>query len=693
MKLPLKTLVTSLVTALLVTALPVTALPAQENLEMGKMWTLENPPLAYLEKEYGFKPDQKWLNSLRLASIQFGGGCSSSFVSPKGLILTNHHCARGAIANEGEDWDKNGFYAKSVKEEVRLYSVKTPERKIPLTVKQLLSTQDVTDKMNEGIEDGDDDATIDKTRTANEARLIAEATKGKTGIRVQVVKLFQGAVFQLYTYKIWSDIRLVCSPHLQTAFFGGDPDNFTYPRYCLDFTFCRAYEDDKPADTSKHYFKWSKTGAKENELVFTTGNPGSTGRLLTKAQLEYTRDAHHPLILGMLDAEVEVIGKFAKKDPEYEKKRRTFFFGRQNAQKAYRGYQSGVLDTKLMAQKTAAEAEFRKKVNEDDSLRAKYATAWDKLAEVAVQMKELEAQLRLAKDYNSPILSRAMRIVAALDPSTEKPDMARAAALQPLGPKDRAADELFAAHLERARKWLGANDPFVLEIIGELPAAEAVKRLNKSKVADDEFVAEILDGGREKLEISNDIALRVARIVVPNRRKNVAKWRKLQAQKNVHGARIGQALFEVYGNKVSPDATLTLRFSDGIVKGFPFNGTIAPHETTFYGLYGRNAAFDDKSPFNLPKIWLDRRDKIDLAKPVNFVATNDIIGGNSGSPVVNKDLEVVGLIFDGNIEMLPNKFLYKDDVPRSVSVHVVGIMEALKKVYDAERIAAELEGN
>ncbi|MHC4851539.1 MAG: S46 family peptidase [Planctomycetota bacterium] len=678
MKLPHKMLILATLLA--------TALPAQKDLEMGKMWTLENPPLAYLEKEYGFKPDRKWLNSLQLASIRFGSGCSSSFVSPKGLILTNHHCVRGNIAKVQADaeWDKNGFYATSLTDEVKLPG---------LNVQQLLSTEDVTAKLNEGIEEGDDDAAIDRQRRQNQAKLIAKTTAGREGIQAEVVKLYQGAVFQLYTYKIYRDVRLVCSPHLQTAFFGGDPDNFTYPRYCLDFAFCRAYENDKPADTSKHYFKWSKTGAKEGELVFTTGCPGSTGRLLTKAQLEYTRDAFHPLVLGMLDAEVDVIGKHAKADPEYEKKQRTRFFGRQNAQKAYRGYQSGLLDKQLMAQKTAAEAEFRKKVNDDEKLKAKYAPAWDKLAEVAAEMKELYPKLRLQSDYNAPILARAMNIVAALDPETRNPDRAREAALRPLRPKDRTADELFAAHLERARKWLGVNDPYVQAVMGELPAAEAVNRLNKSKVADDEFVAKLLDGGREMLDASTDVALKTARVMLPARRKNVARWRELQAQQNVQGTLIGQALFEVYGNKVSPDATFTLRFSDGVVKGFPFNGTIAPHETTFYGLYGRNCAFNDKPPFNLPKIWMDKKDKIDLSKPVNFVATNDIIGGNSGSPVVNKDLEVVGLIFDGNIEMLPNKFLYTDDVPRSVSVHVVGIMEALKRIYEAERVVAELEGN
>ena len=364
----------------------------------------------------------------------------------------------------------------------------------------------------------------------------------------------------------------------------------------------------------------------------------------------------------------------------------------QNSQKALHGYYSGLVDKALMEQKVAAEAEFRKRVDEDERLQAKYADAWTKLEDIAREQNELQPKLDLQRDYNSPILARALNIVAALDPDSANPEAPRKAALEPLPKKRRYADDLFAAHLERGRKWLGVNDPFVKVVIAELPGVEAVKRMNKSGVVNDDFVRKVLDAGLEKLDSWDDIALRTARVLRPLRRANLDKNSEFQAKIRVQGTRIGQALFEVYGSKVSPDATFTLRFSDGVVKGFPYNGTIAPHETTFYGLFGRNCAFDNKWPFNLPQIWSDRRDKIDLAKPVNFVATNDIIGGNSGSPVVNKDLEVVGLIFDGNIEMLPNNFVYKDDVPRSVSVHVVGIMEALKKVYDAERVVAELEG-
>ena len=240
---------------------------AQENLELGKMWLTEEPPLAYLQEEYGFAPDAAWFEHLRLASIRFGSGCSSSFVSPQGLIMTNHHCVRGQIAEvQGEnDWVADGFYARALEDEV----------KIPgLTVQQVVDIRDVTDAVNAGVADSDDDATRTEKRAANMGRIVAEATA--PGMQPQVVTLFQGARFHLYTYKIWDDIRLVCAPHLQTAHFGGDYDNFTFPRWCLDFSFVRAYVDGKPADTSSHYFRWSTAGVREGELVFVTGNPGTS---------------------------------------------------------------------------------------------------------------------------------------------------------------------------------------------------------------------------------------------------------------------------------------------------------------------------------------------------------------------------------------------------------------------------------
>ena len=678
---------------ILLALVPAAGVRAQSGLEMGKMWTFENPPLAYLEKEYGFKADQKWLNSLRLASLRFGRGCSASFVSPKGLIMTNHHCCRDslALAQGDKDWIKNGFYATALDKEVRLSSRDRQGRIGPLTVQQLISTRDVTDRVNAGIEDGDDDKTISDKRKANRRKIEAEARGEHPDLKPQIISMHQGVVFQLYMYRVYRDIRIVCSPHLQTSHFGGDPDNFTYPRFGIDFTFCRAYIDGKPADTSKHYFRWSKFGPKKGELAFVTGNPGSTGRLNTKGQMSFLRQARYPLLFEQFTDELDIFKTAAAKDPAYEKQVRTFVLSRENSQKELTGYLDGLHNPSIKKAKDKAEADFVGKVHADPELKKKYGGAWAELEKINKRKIELQPTLSFYIPYYSKELARAAALVNATDPKAS--DSVRKDAIdQAKAPIKQSAtgDALFALHLKRAKKWLGEEDPYVKILLGDKTPEAATTALKNSIVADDENVDKILSGGRKALENSDDVAIRAALFFTKARAVASKEMNGLNTREGVQGSRIGQAMFAVFGNKVSPDATFSLRFSDGIVKGFPYNGTIAPYRTTFYGLYARNAEFDNEYPFNLPKIWLDRKDKIDMTKGVNFVATNDIIGGNSGSPMVNKDLEVIGLIFDGNIEMLGNRFLYKDDVPRSVSVHSQAIMESMAKIYDAHRIVDEI---
>ena len=657
---------------------------AQGSLEMGKMWTFENPPLAYLEKEYGFKPDEKWLNSLRLASLRFGGGCSASFVSPKGLIMTNHHCVRGNInAVQGEhDWIKDGFYATQLADEV----------KVPgLTVQQLISTAVVTDRVNAGISDGDDDATINSKRQKNQQAILAKASEDQPDLTPQIISMHQGAGFELYSYRVYRDVRLVCSPHLQTSHFGGDPDNFTYPRFGIDFAFCRAYIDDKPADTSAHYFRWSKSGPKKNELAFVTGNPGSTGRLLTQGQMSYLRESRYPILLDQFGDELRIVKARSKNDPVYEKRNRTFILGRENSQKAYTGYLDGLHNPKIIAKKSKAEAAFRGKVDKTPALAKKFSGAWAELGKINKAKIVQQPKVSFYTPSYSSVLARAVAVVKATAPSASEKEVAAAkAAFKPTSTTGR---ELFAAHLKRARKWLGKADPYVKFLVGDKSPGEASQALSKSVVTDDAKVAALLAGGRSAVESSTDPAIQAALFFTKAHAEASDKMSALNVKERVQGSLVGQALFSVYGNKVSPDATFSLRLSDGIVKGYRYNGTIAPYRTTFYGLFARNAEFDNKYPFNLPQIWLDRKDKIDMTKGVNFVATNDIIGGNSGSPIVNKDLEVIGLIFDGNIEMLGNRFVYTDDVPRSVSVHSQAIMESISKIYDADRIVKEILNN
>jgi hypothetical protein len=659
--------------------------PAQEHLELGKMWTFENPPLGYLKKTYDFEPSQEWLDALRMASLRYGNGCSASFVSPHGLIMTNHHCARGDIARispPDADWVTTGYFAATPEDEVRIEG---------LTVQQLVSMEDVTARVGNGIRDSDSETVRARKQEANRKEIEEAARRAHPRLTPQVVELHQGAVHQLYLYKTWDDVRLVFAPHLQTAHFGGDPDNFTYPRYSIDFAFCRAWENGRPADTSAHYFRWKEGGAKEGDLVFVTGNPGSTGRLLTLAQMHYLRDAQYPIVRELLDHRLAITRALIAENPTFEQSVRTTLLSYENAQKAYAGYHSGLLDERLMARKAQAEAEFKAKVAADAELATRFGSVWDDLAIVAGQQTLLEPMRRFHTHKQVPPLERAALVVRAVqtgaDASLAEKALAEKGEWTPL---ERA---LFVDQLQRMQRWLAPSDPWVRATLGgERTALDTARALERSRIHETAFVRALLEGGAPAVASSDDPAIALARVLVPLIDRNKSLEESLTQREDALGAAIGQALFACYGNKISPDATFTLRFSDGVVRGFPYNGTLAPHRTSFYGLYARHAEFDGKHPFDLPAVWLERQPKIDLTRAVDFVSTNDIIGGNSGSPMVNRDLEIVGLIFDGNIEMLPNRFFYTDEVARCVSVHVDAIMESLRVVYDAARIADELLG-
>ncbi len=670
------------------------AAPAQGSLELGKMWTFENPPLAYLELTYGLVRDQAWLDAMRLASLRFGSGCSASFVSANGLIMTNHHCVRDYVARVSppdQDWVKHGFVARDHAAEVRV-----PD----LTVQQLVGMRDVTAAINAGVADGDGEAAIAAKQGDNQKRLLEAARAEHPDLQPQVVRLHQGAVFQLYLYKVWDDVRLVCTPHLQTAHFGGDPDNFTYPRYSIDFAFCRAWVDGKPADTSAHHFRWSATGPVEGEVVFVTGNPGSTDRLKTKAQMDSLRDASYPMIRQMIDHRIALLREASTASAEQEKALRTQILTFENGQKAYMGYHGGLLDAALMTRKVRAECALKDKVLADPTLAARFGPVWTKLEEIAALRTATEPQRRFHAAALPPAapapggsrhLARALALVRAVtDPDPEAraqhAEKARTMATD-MTALERAQ---FIDHLARARDWLPPTDPFRHAVLGERTPLQSAELLEASSIRDTAFVDKLLAAGEVAVKIDPDPAVRMAVVLEPllRAKDKVDGW--LAEQEAALGTKVGLALFSCFGDKISPDATFTLRFSDGVVAGYPCNGTLAPWRTTFYGLYGRHAEFDGRHPFDLPAEWLEGKDRIDLGKAVNFVSTNDIIGGNSGSPIVNAELEVVGLVFDGNIEMLANRFVYTDEKPRAVSVHVHAILESLTKVYGAQHVADEL---
>jgi hypothetical protein len=652
---------------------------AQDELGLGKMWTFERPPLQYLEREYGLKADEVWWNRMRLASLRFGRGCSASFVSPNGLILTNHHCARGAVAEaQGKaDWVKDGYVADELSDEVRLKG---------LTVQQLVAMRDVTSLVNRGITASTSDAEAEALREQNREAVLAEARQHERGLEPQVVKLFQGGIWQLYQYRVFDDIRLVMAPHLQAAHFGGDADNFVYPRYAVDFTFCRAYVDGKPADTSSYYFPWGD-GPEAGELVFLTGNPGGTSRLLTKSQLAYQRDARYPRVRQLIDNRIEILREFSAKDPDMEKGLCTAILGLENGQKLYRGEHGALNSDSFMARKDQAEQAFKKRA--EGSGHEGELGIWTELEQLMKKKVALEAPRNFQSTGGMPLLMRAQ----ALLQFAAKGDAAIAQQARAIDCRsDPVQEALFVDHLVRASKHLSASDPYLTALLGERDPRAAVQHLlQTSRLGDEQLLEQLLADGASAIDECQDSALVAARAIWPLAQANAERFAAINAAESQLQARLANLLFAVYGDDVSPDATFTLRFSDGRVAGYPYNGSLAPWRTVFHGMFARHIEFDGVHPFDLPDQWLLARDRIDMHAPVDFVCTVDSTGGNSGSPVVNARLELVGLLFDGNIESMANEFLYGESVERSVCVHPQGIVEVLRKVYRAKRLLREIK--
>ena len=664
--------------------------------EFGTMWTFDAPPLDYWRRTYGFAPDQKWLDHVRLASVRLPN-CSASFVSSRGLVMTNHHCGRNCTASSStpdSNYIQTGFAARTLADEKKCAG---------LYVDQLQSIQNVTDRVRAAIT-GRTPAEQAAQRTAVITQIQTECNQ-QTQLNCQVVSLYQGGIYSVYRYRRFNDIRLVMAPEENIAFFGGDPDNFTYPRYDLDLTLLRVYENGQPY-TPTDYLKWSPAGAIENELVFVVGNPGSTGRLNTIAQMEYLRDVGYPATLAGYKRALAIYAELARTDTSAARRYQNDVFGVANSQKAVTGFRAGLLDTLSMAKKRAFEQELRARMAADPTLQAQYGGTFDAIANAQRELGSFSPQLRYyGFGGGSQLLQLAAGIVRVAE-FANAPDSARLPQYRGPGidnirrqilapaPLDTAYERLaIAAQLRAAQGELPANDPFLrVALAGKTPEARAAELVRGTRLTDPAFRQQLVQGGAAAVQTSTDPLIVFARQVDPLNRTQLARANSLNAIIATNSEKIGQALFAAYGTALPPDATFTLRISDGVVKSFPSNGTIAPYKTTFYGLYERSAAFDDKDPFKLPQRWVDRKANLDLATPYNFVSTNDIIGGNSGSPVINRNAEVVGLVFDSNIEGVSNRFIFSDAIGRTVSVHSRAIPEALRKMYDGSRIADELQG-
>jgi len=661
------------------------------------MWTFDNLPAKQLQEKYHFTPTQEWLDHVRLSCVRFNDGGSGSFVSPHGLVLTNHHIAFGQLQKNSSaehDYIKDGFYAATRDQEM-----KSPD----LEVNVLVSTENVTERVRSALKN----AKTDQEEFAARKAVLADIERGsteKTGLRSDIVTLYQGGEYWLYGYKKYTDVRIVFAPEQQIAFFGGDPDNFTYPRYDLDFALFRIYENGKPLE-NKDYLKWNAMGASENELVFVAGHPGSTQRLDTIAQLEFERDYREPNLIKRFKHRIAALKAYAALGEEQARQSASNIFGLENGLKAFEGRYKGLLDKNVMDKKKRDEEEFKSKVMSNSEWKQAYGGAWDAIAE-ATRKDSVRIKQSLFQSTNSQLSSIGVRIVEYVA-EIKKPDGERLDGFHD-SQLDSTRFDLFSpapiypafeiarmtASLEQALQELGPDNPFVKIVLnGRSPKEAATEIVNGTKLVDPEVRKKLVQGGESAVAASTDPMIVLQRNLDPIRRENI-KWSEVNVDGPLQqaGEKLGMARFAVYGKNTYPDATFTLRLSYGQVKGYPMNGTKAPYKTTLYGLYDRAQSFDSKGPFVLPARYTAGRDKLDLSTPVDFVSTNDIIGGNSGSPVINRNAEIVGLIFDGNIESLVGDFVYSDEANRSVSVHTGVITEALRKLYNAQRLADELSG-
>ncbi len=681
------------------------ALHAAENVkltgtELGTMWTFENPPLNYWSQRYDFRPSQQWLDHVRLSSVRYKNYCSASFVSPDGLVMTNHHCARECaedVSTPQEDHVENGFYAPT----------KADEQLCPgLYLDQLVDIQDVTARVQGAAPAGGSAKEVADAMDGEKEKIV-DACQTASDIHCQVVSLFHGGQYQLYKYHRFAPVKLVFVPELQAGFYGGDADNFTYPRFDLDVSFVRAYQPDSitPAKTPD-YFSWDPNGANEGDLVFITGNPGTTSRQATVSQLLYEQKVRHPFLIQLFEAQQAFLQSVAQRGPAAERAVRNQLFGVENSLKLYRGEEGGLQDTLLMGRKIKWQRQFQDSVMATPDLKAKYGTVWDSLAVIATGKAENYPSLNLSNPQflGIPQLALAQAMVRYVHemamPEAQRDsafmgahaDSVRQQLLSAQMPPGQAVSDLFASRIAMVRDWLPAGDAMRQATLqsGEAPEHAAQRLLEGTRIGDQRFREGLLGGTPADLATTTDPLVKLAAVEDSVRRAVQARWSDLSDAETVQEERLAKAMFAVFGTNLPPDATFTLRISDGVIKRYPYNGTYAAPFTTFHGLYGRSAGFSNEMPWTLAKKFQERAGSVDMDRRLDFVSTNDITGGNSGSPIIDRDGRIVGIAFDGNIEQLPNEFVFSDKAGRTVGVDSQGITEALKSIYQAKELLAEL---
>ncbi len=686
----------SIIQKLAVASLTCVALMAlstrQVNADEG-MWLFNDLPVEHLKSKHGFTPTAEWSEHVMKSCVRFNVGGSASFISSNGLVLTNHHVGSDTLfklSDEENDYYNDGFYAPSFEREL-----KAPD----LELNQLQNIKDVTADVNSSVKVGMSVADAAKARRAAIAN-IEKAATDESGLRSNVVTLYGGGRYHLYQYKKYTDVRLVWSPEANAAFFGGDADNFEYPRFCLDACIFRVYENDKPAKI-EHFLKWSENGPREKELVFVAGNPGNTSRIYTVAALKHQRDVRLPYILDFIRRREILLQQFALRGEEAKRRAHDGLFGFQNARKARVGMIQGLQDPAIMAAKEKAESDLLAKIKADPKL-AGYAQAWGKIAEVQARQAKLQGK---GVNLSEQLFNIAQQLVQMAEEDT-KPSAERLPAYRDSG-RSSLEQQLFSTapvhkDLEKAIladviarmvEQRGGDDELCQKILaGKNPIDRAEELISNTKVDDPEFRKSIAGGGQTAIESSNDPLILLALLVDPEvRAAQLVADEDAEIERQAY-AQIAEAKFATEGTSTYPDATFSLRLAFGPVMGYEQKGEKIPAMTDVEGAFAHEEAHKGQEYFELPESWHAAREsgKLNMKTPHNFVCTADIIGGNSGSPVINKDMELVGLIFDGNIQSLTADYLYSDRQARSVSVHSNVIREAIRYVYGAESLADQL---
>jgi len=663
------------------------------------MWLFNNPPKKILQEKYSFEPTAQWMLHLQRSSVRFNSGGSGSFVSSEGLVMTNHHVGADALqklSTKERDLVKQGFHTKTRNEEIRC---------LDLELNVLMSIEDVTARVNAAIEPGMEPAKAFQARRAVTSTIEKESL-GKTGLRSDVITLYHGGLYHLYRYQKYTDVRLVFAPEQAIAFFGGDPDNFEYPRYDLDICFFRVYEDGKPAKVPYH-LKWSPAGPKDDELIFVSGNPGRTDRLDTVAHLEFIRDRVMPRALNRLRRWEVLLGTYSERSKEDARRARDELFGVQNSRKARLGMLAGLQDPAITNQKRAQEKVLRESAMNSAGLKEKCGGAWDEVAAALKVWGTILINMELLEQgtaFRSELFGIARTLVRLSEEST-RPNADRLreyresnleSLKQELFSEAPIYDDLetlkLADSLSMFMEVAGADNPLVQKVLaGKSPEERAAELVRGTKLREVSVRKRLAEEGLKAIESSDDPMIRLALLVDgPARQVRKTYEEKVDEPLRQAYAKIADARFALYGTSIYPDATFTLRLAFGVVKGYTEQGKSLPPWTTIGGAYQWAQEHDNKAPFDLPPSWLERKGRLNLQTPFNFVSTVDIIGGNSGSPVVNRKGQLVGIIFDGNLASLVWDYVYTDKVGRSIAVHSSSIPEALRKVYGATALADEL---